>query len=254
MRQVVRATEGIRREFSDGETVRQPMTLVLLPGLDGTDILFRPFVQALPPWVMPRCIEYSSSDRNDYAGLLPMVRDACAGAGDFFILGWSFSGPLALMVAAQAPPGLRGVVLCASFVRAPWLPLRWLWFAVGGSVAAVFPLLSKALAVCGRYETTELRRDTSECWRRVSATTLAARSRAALRVDARAELRRCPVPLLYLAASSDIVVPRWNVSAVKAQLPSAQVVTIAGPHMALRTNPEAAADAVAKFMAAIGSA
>jgi len=44
------------------------------------------------------------------------------------------------------------------------------------------------------------------------------------------------------------------VSAVKAQLPSAQVVTIAGPHMALRTNPEAAADAVAKFMAAIGSA
>src|SRR6266480_6110904 len=31
-------------------------TLLLLPGLDGTDIFFRPLVAALPPWIETRCV------------------------------------------------------------------------------------------------------------------------------------------------------------------------------------------------------
>src|SRR5262245_40997558 len=35
--------------------------LVLLPGLDGTDVPFRPFVEALPSWLAPRVEERSTS-------------------------------------------------------------------------------------------------------------------------------------------------------------------------------------------------
>ena len=229
-------------------------TLVLLPGLDGTDLLFRPFVQALPPGICPRCIEYPTTGPNDYAALLPLVLAACEGLHDYFLLGWSFSGPLALMAAAQSPTGLRGVVLCASFTRAPWPLLRWLKFAAVPPLARLYPLFSWLLAVGSRHETPDLRRDKIASFRRVPAAVFAARSRAVLGVNVRNELRRCPVRLLYLAGSFDVVVPRWNAAGVKADLPSADVVTIAGPHLALRTNPVAAAGAVAAFIAADGSA
>ena len=231
----------------------EPMTLVLLPGLDGTAILFRPFVQALPPWIQPRCIEYASSGPNDYPGLLPQIRDACAGLGDFVILGWSFSGPLALMAAAESPPGLRGVVICASFVRSPWPLLGRFRWAVVTPLARLFPLVARVLRWGGLYGSPELSQDQAEIFRRVPPAAFAARSRAALGVDVRAAAAKCPVPVLYLAASHDIVVPQWNAKAVKTAVPRAEVVTIRGPHLALRTNAAAGAAAVTQFMTAVGS-
>src|SRR5262250_2287563 len=94
-------------------------TLILLPGLDGTEIFFRPLLSSLPSWIDARCVQYDADGPHDYRDLLPLVREACRSCKDFFVLGWSFSGPLALMLAAESPPGLRGVVLCATFISPP---------------------------------------------------------------------------------------------------------------------------------------
>jgi pimeloyl-ACP methyl ester carboxylesterase len=223
------------------------VTLVLLPGLDGTDIFFRPLVAALPPWIEARCVEYPPSGSNGYLDLLPVVRDACRPFHDFFLLGWSFSGPLALMLAAESPPGLRGVLLCASFVCAPWPFVRLLRVAATASIARLLPFVSKVLALCGKYSSEQFRRDRAECWSRVPPAVLAARARAILDVDLRSR-PACEVPLLYLRGSTDIVVPRWNAHAVARAIPSARVVTIDGPHLALYTNPATAADVIARFI------
>lgn len=230
------------------------MKILLLPGLDGTAILFRPFVEALPDWIEPRCIEYASSGPHGYQDLLPQIRAACAGLDDFVILGWSFSGPLALMMASEAPPGLRGVVICSSFVRAPWLPLRWLRWASVAPLARLFPLGSRILTKIGGYGSPDVRRDQAEIYRRVTPSAFAARSRAALAVDVRAAAAKCQVPVLYIGASHDIVVPPWNAARVKAAVPRAEVVTIRGPHLALRTNASAGVDAVVRFLAGLRSA
>jgi pimeloyl-ACP methyl ester carboxylesterase len=185
--------------------------------------------------------------------LLPVVRAACRGLDNFFILGWSFSGPLALMAAAESPPGLRGVVLCATFVSPPWPLVRHLRFASVPGVARLFPLFSKLLAIGGGYETPDLRQDKRELFRQVPAAAYAARTRAVLDADVGAYLRHCPVPVMYLAGSNDIVVPRWNARAAQHLRPSMDLVTIDGPHLALRTSPVSAARAVANFMAVDGS-
>jgi pimeloyl-ACP methyl ester carboxylesterase len=221
------------------------LKLILLPGLDGSRILFQPFVKALPDWVRPICVEYPQ-DEWRYDALLPLARDACSGADDYFVLGWSFSGPMALRLAAESPRGLRGVILCASFARAPWPVLPWGRFLVRGPMARLFPLASRALTLA--YENPQFVRDKRAAWAAVSPTALAGRSRAALGVDVCAELGRCDVPLLYLGGSKDVVVPPWNARLIKKRLPSAEVVTIDGPHLALRTDPSAAAAAVTKFM------
>ena len=108
-------------------------------------------------------------------------------------------------------------------------------------VAGFLRLLSRVITVGGGPETQEVRFDRVESLRRVPATVLSERCRALLGVDVCKEPMACAVRLLYLAGSHDVVVPRWNGNAVKAAAPSAEVVTFAGPHLMLRTNPVAAA-------------
>ena len=49
----------------------------------------------------------------------------------------------------------------------------------------------------------------------VSAEVLAHRIQCVVRVDASAELKACPVPVLYLQGSRDFVVPGWNAPHIK---------------------------------------
>jgi pimeloyl-ACP methyl ester carboxylesterase len=93
--------------------------LVLLPGLDGTGILFKPLIAALPPEVSTVVVAYPGEQPLGYAELLPVVLAALPTEHAFVLLGESFSGPLAVMAAATRPPGLVGLVLCATFVQNP---------------------------------------------------------------------------------------------------------------------------------------
>jgi pimeloyl-[acyl-carrier protein] methyl ester esterase len=223
-------------------------TLVLLPGLDGTEIFFGPLLAALPPWVEPVVVTYPTSGANGYADLFGVVEAAVADAPEFYVLGWSFSGPLALMLAAKEPKRTRGVILCASFVRSPHPILPWLRFAVVPPVVTLIRLARRTPAVVPGVWTEQFKRDKAAAWARVPARVLAARARAILAVDARTYLRECPRPVLYLAGSRDSIVPRRNADQVSRESPSARIVTIDGPHFAMYTNPDAAARAIASFM------
>lgn len=59
----------------------EPATLLLLPGLDGTEVLFGPLLKALPPWIRPRVVTYPARGANGYADLLPLVRASVVASG-----------------------------------------------------------------------------------------------------------------------------------------------------------------------------
>ena len=81
--------------------------LLLLPGLDGTEVFFRPLCEALPTAVARRVVTYPEQGPNGYDDLYPRVvaaaETAVADGGPCDVLGWSFSGPLALRLAAERP-------------------------------------------------------------------------------------------------------------------------------------------------------
>jgi pimeloyl-[acyl-carrier protein] methyl ester esterase len=223
-------------------------TLVLLPGLDGTEIFFAPLLGALPEWVKPLVVTYPASGANCYSDLLELVRAAVEDEADFYVLGWSFSGPLALMLAAQQRNKVKGVILCASFVRPPLPGLASLRFAVSAPVAYLIRLARRAPLLLSRWSTDAYRCDKAATWIRVPSRTLASRARAILTLDARDCLRGCSRPVLYLAGSRDKIVPRRNVDDVMRERPSTKVVTLDGPHLALYTNPGAAVRAIVEFI------
>ena len=60
-------------------------TLVLLPGLDGTDVFLRPLVAALPSTIRPVVVTYPTSGAEEYRDVLDLVRRATGGLPTFYV-------------------------------------------------------------------------------------------------------------------------------------------------------------------------
>lgn len=226
-----------------------PRTLVLLPGMDGSDKLFGPLRATAPAGVDTVAVGYPPGPRNAYDDLLPHVRAQLPVDRPFFLLGWSFSGPLALLAAATRPAGLRGVILAASFVKAPvpYLP-RWARNLATPALFRFYPVASRAKALLGGYGTSEVRRLLAKAHAFAGIEALACRARATLSVDATDALVACPVPVLYLRARKDGVIRGSRADEIRRLRPSVEIVDIDGPHLALVTNPAAAWQALEAFM------
>jgi pimeloyl-ACP methyl ester carboxylesterase len=224
-------------------------TLVLLPGMDGSDKLFGPLRASAPAGVDTIAVGYPPGRQNDYADLLPLVRAQLPADRPFFLLGWSFSGPLAVLTAAARPPGLRGVILAASFVKTPvpYVP-RWAHRLVTPALFRFYPAASRAKALLGGYGTREVRRLLAEAHAIAGVEALACRARATLSIDATDALAACPVPVLYLRARKDGVIRGSHADEIRRLRPSVEIADIDGPHLALVTNPGAAWDALTRFM------
>jgi pimeloyl-[acyl-carrier protein] methyl ester esterase len=230
----------------------QSMTLVLLPGMEGTGSLFAPFSRALPDRVKPVVVSYSPDLPLDYAGHLKIVMASLPVDEPFFLLGESFSGPLALMAAAQHPKGLLGIILSATFVTWP-LP-------VAKSVArlivslGLFRLKSTRLflrILLGRSAPDELRTLFTEALAHLEPDVLSARARAVMGLDCTAELRHCPVPILTMVADHDRILPGFCSELIHSLRPDAEIVHFSSPHLILQCAPVPAAGLICGFMDAV---
>jgi pimeloyl-ACP methyl ester carboxylesterase len=201
------------------------MLTIVLPGLDGTGVLLDRFlahtgsipVRAMPlPCDRPRSYE----ELTDWA-CTELPREPVV------LIGESFSGPLAVLVADRCPH-VVGVVLCASFVDAPapavlarlpwmsWRPPVWaLRLLMTGGDREIAAAVRRAIA-------------------QVDAGVLAQRLAAVLRVDVAAELQRFDRPLLCIRARRDRVVPARCTETIRALRPEATFVEIDGPHLLLQ--------------------
>jgi len=229
------------------------MQLLLLPGMDGTGRLFGPLIEVLPTSLPARVVSYPTDAPLGYDGLLPIMEAAAKELGEFVVVGESFSGPLALMLAARRPVGLRGVVLCVSFVRGPWR-----WVAMWGRFARpwvfrVTPFGLIRLALLGRYRRGAIGDELCAAVRAVSPGVMAARARAIAKVDVTRELRECPAPVMYLQAEQDRVTPGRSAGLVRSIRPDVEVVVLPGPHLILQTAPIGAARILTSFCQRVGA-
>ncbi|MEM6674343.1 MAG: alpha/beta hydrolase [Planctomycetota bacterium] len=231
-------------------TIHSPdVELVLLPGLDGSDALFRPFVTTTSRTATALALP---KEMGRYAELVPTMRERLPRDRSYVLLGWSFSGPLTLMLAADRPPGLVGLVLCATFVRRPvtFIPPA-LRFAAQPGLFRFLTVASRGKALVAGYSTPELDALMQEALNSAPSRSLATRAQETLTVDVREQLAACPVPILDLRASRDLVVPRSRGRDVLALRPDAMTRVIRGPHLALATNPGDANAAIEDFIASL---
>lgn len=182
-------------------------TLVLLPGMDGTGSLFDPLVDALAGKLQVEVVRYPSEAPAGYPEL-ERVAEACMPAeGPLILLGESFSGPIAISLAAKHAGRVIGLILCCTFVRCPFPALSRLTGLAALVPVKWVPTRLAATMLLGRFETPKLRAALGEALAAVSANALRSRLKGVLSVDATSALSRISAPILYLRASDDRVVP-----------------------------------------------
>ncbi len=227
--------------------------LVLLPGLDGTGLLFAGFVAALGPDVRTVVASYPADLPLGYEELEPIARSFLPRDEPFFLLAESFSGPIGIAIAASPPPGLRGLVLCCSFARNPIPALAPLRFALGALPVAALPMDLLSFLLLGRFATGELRAELARSLALVAPAVLRARARAVLSIDRVALLSQIGLPVLYLRAGEDRVVSGAACELVRSRLAQTAVVQFPAPHFLLQTMPDLAAAAVMEFVEGSGT-
>lgn len=229
------------------------ITLVLLPGLDGTGLLLNEFAASFGPEVEVIAVPYPDDPAFGYTELEEFARAALPSDRPFFLLGESFSGPIAISIAASAPPGLLGMVLCCSFAKNPMSLLSLARPLVGALPVKALPLGLLSLLVLGRFSTPERRAMLAAALAQVSTTTLQARMKAALSIDVSQLLPAVTVPLLYMRAIEDCVVLPSSATHIASLASDCRVIKFVAPHFLLQVLPIATALTVGEFMAEVAS-
>ena len=223
------------------------MKYLLLPGLDGTGKLFKPFTAHAPSGSSSDVVSYPVDHELSYPECAEFIMAGFIPKEPFVIVAESFSGPVAVLVASANPSALLGVVLCNTFVfRAAWrgfsyLPWAWLyrlpltWFSVGLHLTGfkhasrfVGPIRAANASVLPRIR--------------------ASRLRSALNVDVRDRLAGLGVPVMYLRGIHDRLVFWHCVRQVEAAHPSTVVVRVPGPHLLLQVEPHRSWQEVSSFV------
>ncbi|MFV1993756.1 MAG: alpha/beta fold hydrolase, partial [Acidiferrobacterales bacterium] len=194
----------------------QKITLVLLPGLDGTGELFEPLICHLPDWISPLIISYPRDKPCSYQELKTLVLKALPTEAEYVILGESFAGPLAVLISGAKPAGLKGIILCASFVKKPFRVIpSWFSLLSVSPVYLLWPATIRLRTIFVRGEYRLLVDMVLKAIRSVRPGVIAERVKAILTVNVEKELMQTDVPMLYLVGQKDYLIRKHNVAGIK---------------------------------------
>ena len=219
--------------------------LVLLPGLDGTGLLFQLLLEALGATFPVQVICYPPDQCLSVEALAAQVRSQVAFDTDTVLLAESFSGLIAVELLRQGIP-LHSVIFCASFASAPhpWLlklamhlPLeRWWRLPLPESLLRLLGIDARLQAL--------LKPVREQVLPSVAAYRL--RLIAAARPFALAQ--RWEIPCHYLRAVNDRAVPERCADELRRYFARVEITRIAqSGHFLLQTQPAACAAVIRRI-------
>ena len=220
----------------------------MLPGLDGTGLVFEPLLQLLPESIDAAVVRYPVDRVMTFQEHVDFAREQFPENKPFVLLAESFSGPVGLQLLAKPPKNLVGVILVATFARYPspflldaanYLPQNLLlkffstnlltrFFCLGSASKASVNLFRRALAT-------------------VKQKVLSSRLQILAELPPPPD-STFPGPCLYLQASHDRMVPPRALLPLQKHLPQLQVKQISGPHIILLGHPDKGAQLIIDFI------
>lgn len=221
--------------------------LVLLPGLDGTGQLFDALLAAWSGPPAPQVLRYPSDHPLDYDDLVGWVNERLPVDRGYVLVGESFSGPIALRVAAQRPPHLRGLVLVCTFVQCPRPTLRLLAPLIGALPLHRAPAWALSQALLNHGPGSALAQQLHGAVHSVDEAVLKHRLRAVAGIDVRAQAEQVEVPTLILSARHDRLVPASAARTLKRLVRHSRLESLVGPHALLQAQPQACAALIESF-------
>jgi len=224
------------------------MKIVLLPGLDGTGELFEPVLKELKTVGAVVIISYPTDKALSYSELHELVSLQLPKNENYVLLGESFSGPIAISIAAESRSDLVGLVLCCSFSKNPNKFLSILKPAVSMLPVSLLPKKILTFALLGKWSTPFLASKLRDTIKKVQHHVLSQRLKLIESLDSKSRVQAIKIPILYLAANNDRLVPISNSIEIKTNNSNVTVQCLDGPHALLQTRPKESALLISEFV------
>jgi pimeloyl-ACP methyl ester carboxylesterase len=224
------------------------MRLVLLPGMDGTGDLFKPLIEVLPDDINPLVISYPLQKPLPYADLIDFVRPQLPANEDFALLGESFSGPIALALAAEKHERMRSLILVCTFHQHP-RPLLAALSSIARMALRMRPpkFAIQSLLTNGAPDFTAAALVQAAIGR-VQPEVLGARLRALADLPLSNTSLPLNLPCLYFLGLRDRLVLRSSYEEIQTLLPQIKLSSVDGPHCLLQIRPKECAVAILNFL------
>jgi pimeloyl-ACP methyl ester carboxylesterase len=222
--------------------------------LDGSGILFANFLPELPKEINVIVARYPQHQFLSYSQLASWLKDVVPKQGAYVVLGESYGSELAVKFAATHPSNLVAIILCAGFISNPVRSWGFLPRLLANPFLFQFqpPALALKYFVAGKNAPKSLIQAVREARRSVDSAVFAKRAQGTIHCNAREEIRKINVPLLYLQATEDHLVEKSSLEEIRRLHPQTISVFIRAPHLLLQTEPRAAAMAIMEFLVAQG--
>jgi len=223
--------------------------IALLPGMDGTGLLFAPFAEALTArGHQPRTLSYPYDEPMSMDMLARQMWEIIGEAPPPVILGESYGSQIVLRLLRDHPDTFRAAIFVGGFGERP-TSLLWLSRFLPVSWSFRIPRPRWVL----RTFTYDGQTDEAMLDTHIRATRAVAPEVMADRIENMARMqpiaRTVDVPVLYLAGSHDRLVPPRNLAYFRNYCPDLEIETPARCHMIVQTEPERCADLVSDFLA-----
>jgi pimeloyl-ACP methyl ester carboxylesterase len=207
--------------------------------MDGTGMLFEPFVRLLPDSIDVRVVHYPEETYLSYAQLAQRVLEVVPLEEPYLIIAESYSGPIAVLLAAHAIGNLQAVVFVSSFVCRPLGRIgAWVAKIVPTAVFRVRPpAWILRVLLMDSATPSEMVTGAQDAIIRVKPEVLIHRLRDALNADSRAMLSNCTARMVYLLPAADRVLGVRGLRGFLAAKPDIETVKILGPHLLLQCAP-----------------
>ena len=220
------------------------MKIVLLPGMDGTGIMFEPFIEALPKDIEPLIISYPNDKRLGYEQLVDYVLTRLPDTDDYILVGESFSGPIAYRLALRKPDNLKAVIFVASFLSRPVKPILGLlrFLPVVFLILIRAPSIAVKLLLLGANASEQLTSLFKLSLGKVPARTLAFRLREVANLSG--SHHHLMTRTVYIQPTDDRLVSPQCVEDFSKATDNLCIYKVHGPHFILQTNPSACAEII----------
>lgn len=220
------------------------MKIILLPGVDGSGILFEPFVKIFEPEVPVEVMPLTNDSDQSILNQVSIIEDAI-GDEEVILIVESYSGLLAYELAKRNKIRIKQIFFFGCFLQPPsligkigrFLPVRLL---------NIIPNKVLAHILFNRWSSPELTTLFRKAIESVDFTNLKKRIKAIATYQKPSQV--IDVPCVYVQATMDNLVSAYNVKAFEDLCSDLQVEVVEATHMLLQTQPEAMSQLIHKYL------